>query len=104
MATGFLLVGPVNFMPFQTSISVIQGSMAIIGLGYGLIVVSTFGRSHRAAIRNGYSNDMDTYLIISGNVQTVASQFTEAWTGAVTAVVTAVVMGLHVVKHSTKKI
>ena len=71
MATGFLLVGPVNFMPFQTSISVIQGSMAIIGLGYGLIVVSTFGRSHRAAIRNGYSNDMDTYLIISGNVSAV---------------------------------
>ena len=106
MATAFLLIGPVYFVPFETSLGLIQGSMAIIGLSNGFILVSTYGRSQRAAIRNGFNDDMDTYLIISGNVQTAASEFTVAWTGAVMAVVTVVVMGLHVttVKHSTKKI
>ena len=68
MATAFLLIGPVYFIPFETSLALIQGSMAVMGLSFGLILVSTFGRSQRAAIRNGYNSDIDTYLIISGNV------------------------------------
>ena len=67
MATAFLLIGPVYFIPFETSLALIQGSMAVMGLSYGLILVSTYGRSQRAAIRNGYRDEMDTYLIISGN-------------------------------------
>ena len=70
MATAFLLIGPAYFMPFETSLPLIQGSMGVIGLSYGLILVSTYGRSQRAAIRNGYNDDMDTYLIISGNAST----------------------------------
>lgn len=66
LATVYLLIGPVYFMPFGTSLGLIQGCMAIVGLSNGLILVSTYGRSQRAAIRNGYNDDMDTYLIISG--------------------------------------
>lgn len=46
MAIGFLLVGPA---PFITTLipttGLIQGSAAIIGTGYAMIIVSTFGRS-----------------------------------------------------------
>jgi hypothetical protein len=31
-----------------------------------MVLVSSFGRSQRSAIRQGYNDDMDTYLIISG--------------------------------------
>jgi hypothetical protein len=48
-------------------VSLIQGAVTISGLGYGMIFVSAFGRSQKAAIGKGYNNDIDTYLIISGN-------------------------------------
>ena len=32
-----------------------------------MVLLSTFGRSQKAAIRKGYNNDINTYLIISGN-------------------------------------
>jgi hypothetical protein len=67
MATAFLLIGPVPFLPLTPTVPLIQASMAICGLGYGMVLVSTFGRSQRAAIRKGFNDDMDTYLIISGN-------------------------------------
>ena len=66
MATAFLLIGPVPFLPIEPTVPLIQGSVAICGFGYGLVLVSTFGRSQRSAIRNGFNDDMDTYLIISG--------------------------------------
>jgi hypothetical protein len=66
MAIGFLLVGPA---PFITTLipttGLIKGSAAIIGTGYAMIIVSTFGRSQSAAIRNGQSDDLDTYMFIS---------------------------------------
>ena len=67
MVTAFILIGPLPFIPLEPSVSLIQGVMALFGLGYGMVMVSTFGRSQRAAIRKGYNDDMDTYLIISGN-------------------------------------
>jgi hypothetical protein len=69
MAIGFLLVGPV---PFITTLipttGLIQGSSAILGTGYAMIMVSTFGRSQSAAIRNGYNDDLDTYMFISSKL------------------------------------
>jgi len=66
MATAFILIGPVPFLSIVPTVPLIQGSMAILGLGYGMVLVSSFGRSQRSAIRQGYNDDMDTYLIISG--------------------------------------
>ena len=66
LTVAFLLIGPV---PFLTNIlpttSLIQGSAAILGAGYAMVMVSTFGRSQSAAIRNGYNDDLDTYMFIS---------------------------------------
>ena len=66
MAIGFLLVGPVPFITtLVPTTGLIQGSGAILGTGYSMIMVSTFGRSQSAAIRNGYNDDLDTYMFIS---------------------------------------
>ena len=66
LMTGFLLVGPAPFLSsLVPTTGLIQGSGAILGTGYGLIVVSTFGRSHRAAMRHGFNDDLDTYMFIS---------------------------------------
>ena len=62
----FLLVGPVPFLPnLMPTTGLIQGSGAILGTGYSMILVSTFGRSHHAAIRHGFNDDLDTYMFIS---------------------------------------
>ena len=42
-------------------------SVALAGIGIGMVMVSTFGRSQSAAIIIGYNDDIDTYLSISGN-------------------------------------
>ena len=39
--------------------------MALAGLGAGLTMVSTYGRSHAAALRLGYKDNICTYLLIS---------------------------------------
>ena len=66
MAMAFLYVGPVPFIPLETSLSVINAMVALIGFGYGLVMVSSFGRSQRAALNLGFSDDIDTYIMISG--------------------------------------
>ncbi len=33
-----------------------------------MVLISTFARSQKAAIREGYNNDINTYHIISGNL------------------------------------
>jgi len=72
LMTGFLLVGPARFLPnLVPAVGLIQGSAAILGTGYGLIVVSSFGRSHRAAMRHGFNDDLDTYMFISGEFSCV---------------------------------
>lgn len=66
MAIGFLLVGPVPFVSsLETSIPLIKGSTAILGTGYALVMVSTIGRAHAAAIRNGYNDDLSTYMFVN---------------------------------------
>ena len=43
-----------------------QGTIGIVGFGYALVMVSTFGRAQGAALRKGFKDDIDTYLLISG--------------------------------------
>lgn len=42
-----------------------------------MIVVSTFNRSQKAAIRKGFNDDIDTYLIISGRAFLVIKRHTK---------------------------
>ena len=66
MATAFLYVGPVPFISLETSLSVINVMVALVGFGYGLVMVSSFGRSQRAALNLGFADDINTYIMISG--------------------------------------
>ncbi len=66
LTIAFLLIGPAPFLKnLVPTTSLIQGTGAVLGTGYGMVVVSTFGRSQSAAIRHGYNDDLDTYMFIS---------------------------------------
>ena len=69
MAIAFLFVGPVPFISIETKLSLIQGMAGLLGFGYASIVVSSYGRSQKAAMKLGYNDDIDTYIVISGNLK-----------------------------------
>ena len=66
MIIAFLLIGPVPFINLEPSVPQIYGSTALIGAGYAIVMVSTFGRSQGAAKSLGYKDDITTYLMMSG--------------------------------------
>ena len=68
MATAFLFLGPVPFIPLETNLSVIQGMVGLVGFGYALVMVSSFGRAQSAALNLGYVDDINTYIMIAGKV------------------------------------
>ena len=66
LATAFIFLGPlppINITPTWGSIST---ATAFVAMGYGAVMVSTFGRAQGAALRMGYAQDLETYLLISG--------------------------------------
>jgi hypothetical protein len=69
LTVAFLLVGPVPLLSTMNPTKIlIHCSAAILGSGYAMVNVSTFGRSQSAAIRNGYNADIDTYMFISSKL------------------------------------
>ena len=66
MAIAFLFLGPVPFIPFETHLSIIQGMTVLVGFGYALVAVPSFGRAQSAALSLGYSEDLNTYIMITG--------------------------------------
>ena len=39
-----------------------------MGVGYALVVVSTFGRAQSAALKKGFKDNIETYVLINGNL------------------------------------
>ena len=70
MAIAFLFLGPVPFIPVETQLSIIQGMVGLVGFGYALVMVSSFGRAQSAALSLGYADDLNTYIMISGTEHT----------------------------------
>ncbi len=69
MVIGFLLIGPVPFIKSMAPTTVIIKCLTgILGAGYAMVMVSTFGRSQAAAVRHGYNDDLDTYMFISSKL------------------------------------
>ena len=68
MALAFVFLGPVPFIPVDTKLSLIQGMVGLVGFGYALVMVSSFGRAQSAALNLGYVDDINTYIMISGNL------------------------------------
>ena len=66
LATAFIFLGPIPSINITPSWQSITMATAFVALGYGAVMVSTFGRAQGAATRQGFSQDIDTYLLISG--------------------------------------
>ena len=43
-----------------------QGMMALAGLSYASIVVSSFSRAQNRVLQMGFADDINTYVMISG--------------------------------------
>ena len=66
MVVACLFIGPAPFFYLQTNTALIQDMMGLAGLGYALVMVSTFSRAQSEALKNGFSDDIETYMMISG--------------------------------------
>lgn len=62
----FTFVGPVSFIPIRPSEHLIQAMMALAGFAYSALVCSSFSRAQKRVIEMGFSDDINTYVMISG--------------------------------------
>ena len=63
-----------KFVEYLKFTIVLQISITIIALGYALVVVSTFGRVQAAALKKGFKDNIETYLLINGNFSSDLTQ------------------------------
>ena len=75
IAIAFIFLGPLPILEVETQLSLIQGMVAVVGLGYGMIVTSSFCRAQATALQLGYDDNINTYLVISGNQITFSPIF-----------------------------
>lgn len=73
LAVGLSFVAPASFVSISPSLVTSQAMMAVIGFGQASVMASTFGRSQRAAAKQGFRQDITTYLLISGKNSTVVN-------------------------------
>ena len=73
MASSFLFFGPAPFFSIEPQTSLIQGMSGLGGIGYAFVMVSTFSRAHSGAIDSGLPDNIETYLMISGNANFMKS-------------------------------
>ena len=66
MALSLLFIGPAPFIGLEPSVPLIQGVSGLIGFGSANVMVSSFLRAQRAALNQGFSDDISTYIFISG--------------------------------------
>ena len=66
MAFAFLFVGPAPFLDLKTSTGLIQAMLGLGGFGYAFVMVSTFSRAQKDALKKGFADDIQTHLMISG--------------------------------------
>ncbi|KAJ8673672.1 hypothetical protein QAD02_004934 [Eretmocerus hayati] len=64
--TAFTLIGPAPFVPTPTLFWMVIVGLVIHGLGVAAKLVSGFTNALKSAVASGFSNDMDTYGIVSG--------------------------------------
>ncbi|KAK9503715.1 hypothetical protein O3M35_010217 [Rhynocoris fuscipes] len=66
LIAGFLLIGPAPFIADKTELWLTIVGLLIHGLGIAALLVSSFIDALRTAIANGFSNNLETYGLISG--------------------------------------
>ncbi len=65
-----VLIGPADVLPLSPSAGMIFGGMAVAGVSYGCVIVSSFARTHSAAVALGYPENIDTFVMLSGITRT----------------------------------
>ena len=63
-----LFIGQYRSLGISNSMDLTQVMYSLFGCGYGIILISSFDRVYRQALKNGISDDIETYLMVSGNV------------------------------------
>ena len=66
MAVVCLFLGPAPFLNLSPNVGLIQGMTGLGGIGYAFVMVSTFSRANAEVLKKGFSDDIETYLMISG--------------------------------------
>ena len=61
-----LFLGPAPFLNLSPKVGLIQGMAGLGGIGYAFVMVSTFSRAQAEVLKQGFSDDIETYLMISG--------------------------------------
>ena len=61
-----LFLGPAPFFNLQTTVQLIEIMAALGGVGYAFVMVSTFSSANAEVLKKGFSDDIETYLMISG--------------------------------------
>ncbi|XP_055384964.1 MFS-type transporter SLC18B1-like isoform X2 [Condylostylus longicornis] len=62
----FCAVGPVSFIPLETTLTVVIFGLVVHGLGIAAMLVSSFADALRCSVENGLPDNMETYGLISG--------------------------------------
>lgn len=66
VAVGFSLIGPAPFVPSKTTISLTVCGLVLHGLGMSAQLVASFSDALATSILHGFSNNLETYGLISG--------------------------------------
>jgi len=66
LTTGFLLIGPAPYFPFETNLWIICAGLFIQGLGVGATFVSSFILALRHSVASGLPDNVATYSVVSG--------------------------------------
>jgi len=62
----FVFVGPLDFVPVATSKELVRGMMALAGVAYASLVVSSFSRAQKKVLEMGFEDGINTSTMISG--------------------------------------
>jgi len=62
----FIFVGPLDFVPIATTKELVRGMMALAGVAYAALVVSSFSRAQCKVLEMGFDDGINTSTMISG--------------------------------------
>ena len=62
----FLFLGPVSFIPLETTFGLCIASLVVHAIGFAAQLVAGFSVAHRDALQHGFPDNLDTYALISG--------------------------------------
>uniref|UniRef100_T1J6T1 Major facilitator superfamily (MFS) profile domain-containing protein n=1 Tax=Strigamia maritima TaxID=126957 RepID=T1J6T1_STRMM len=66
MIFAYLFIGPAPILPFETTLWVCVLGLIFHGMGLASELVGSFGLAHKAAVKYGFPDNIDTYGLVSG--------------------------------------